>query len=178
MNKPSVADKETLIREIQSCDNPYLLYQISQLLKRKKQLQPLEELVIDFPLLTQESPPRDLRVITGQKAPLHPLLAKYETLVTPILYLIGLGMLVLAAALVNLMSHEGENIAVALFQSKVAVMYLIGWFFFVVDIILVWILAKKSAIKLHKSDWARKLLVLMFPPLRIGAPHLMDPDTL
>ncbi len=170
--------KENLISEIQSCDNSYVLYQISQLVKRKEHLQPLEQLVTDFPLLIQESPPRDLRVLKGLKAPMHPILATYETFVSPFLYFIGLGMLILAAALVNLLSQEGENISVAIFQSRVAGLYLVGWFIFVVDMGLVLLFARKSAVKLPKGDWVRKFVVLVFPPLRIGAPHLLDPSIL
>lgn len=176
MEKHTYVEKETLINKIQNCDNPYLLYQIKQLLERTDDLKPLKKLVSDFPILVQESPPRDLRVVTGLNAPFQKGLAKYDTIVTPFLYLIGLAMLLLAAALINLLSHEGENISVAIFQSKVAGMYLVGWSIFVADLIVVYLLSRKFSIKLTKADWIQRFAVLLFPPLRIGTPHLLDPS--
>ena len=178
MKKQPYVDKETILDKIQSCDNPYLLYQIRQLLQRTDDLKPLKHLVSDFPILVQESPPRDLRVIVGLNPPLQKGLAKYDTLAAPFLYFIGLAMLVLAAALINLLSHEGENISVAIFQSKVAAMYLVGWSVFVVDFIVVYVLSRKSAIKPVKPDWVRRFVVVVFPPLRIGSSHLLDPSIL
>lgn len=176
MKKETYVSKETLINEIESCDNPYLLYQIRNLLQRTDDLKPLKQLVSDFPVLVQESPPRDLRVITGLKAPTQKGLAKYDTIAAPILYFFGLAMLVLAAALINLLSHEGENISVAIFQSKVAGIYLFGWSIFVADLIGVYFLSRKFSIKLTKADCIQRFAVLLFPPLRIGTPHLLDPS--
>lgn len=175
-NKENFVDKEALIRQIRTCENPYLLYQIRQLLQRADDLEPLTQLVTDFPILVQDAPPRDLRVITGIDPPRQNTLERYDTLISPFLYVVGLGMLVLAAALVNLLSHEGENISIALFQSKVAGMYLMGWSVFVLDIAVVYWIASKSPTKPLRGDWAKRLLVLVFPPLRIGTPHLMNPS--
>ncbi|MDO9554509.1 hypothetical protein [Rhodonellum sp.] len=170
------ANKEALIQKIESCDNPYLLFQIEKLLDRKNTVAPIGKLVGEYPWLIKEGVPRDMEVRTKLEPPIHSTIARYDSKMAPYLYYIGLFMLVLAAALINLMSNEGENIGVALFQSKVALIFGLLWIVFLVDFLIVYFLYLKSESKPPKITLYLRAFVLLFPPLRIGAQHLEDPS--
>lgn len=168
--------KEDLLEKIASCDNPYLLFQIEKLLDRKNSLNPIGKMVETYPWLLSEVIPRDMKVRTKLEPPQFSKLARYESSVTPYLYFLGLLMLVLAAALINLLSHEGENIAVAIFQSNVAVLFGALWFVFLADFLILYFLYLKTEEKPPKMVLFLRVLVLLFPPIRMGSRHIEDPS--
>ncbi len=174
--KQDQVSKEALIEKLASCDNPYMLFQIEKILDRTNTVAPIGKMVEAYPWLVSEFIPRDMNVQTKLEPPLLSKLATYETRVTPYLYFLGLLMLVLAAALINLMSHEGENIAVAIFQSNVAMLFGGLWFVFLADFLILYFLYKKTQVKPPKMVLYLRILVLLFPPIRMGARHIEDPS--
>lgn len=169
-------NKQVLISKLQDCSNAYILFQVNQILRRQEKLEEIQSVVEDYPMFLEESTPRDTRIMTHQHPPKGSFLAKYENFMAPIMYTLGLLMLVLAAALINLLSHEGENITVAIFQSKVAWIYLSGWGIFVLEFFVMNFLRKKSPQKVDKGVFLGRIQSLLFPPIRMGARHLFDPD--
>ncbi|WP_114748206.1 hypothetical protein [Pleomorphovibrio marinus] len=167
--------KQEVIEAINDCQNPYLLFQVRQLTKRSQVLDPVRKLCKNYPWLAEEIIPRDMRIKTGCQAPQGNPLASYLYTSTPILYGLALVCLIAAAALVNLLSHEGENIAVAFFQSRVALLYGLIWLVFVGDfLVLTWLIGRYGNRKAKKEIYLR-LLVILFPPLHMGSRHLLRP---
>lgn len=143
---------------------------------RKATVAPIGKMVESYPWLLSENTPRDMSVQTKVEPPMHSKLAKYESKITPYLYFLGLLMLVLAAALINLLSHEGENIAVAIFQSNVALLFGALWFVFLADFLVLYYLYMKVKTKPPKMALYLRVLVLLFPPIRMGSRHIVDPS--
>jgi uncharacterized membrane protein len=169
-------NKQYLISKLQDCNNPYILFQVNQILRRQEKLEEIKSVAEDYPMFLEESAPRDMRIMTHQHPPKGSLLAKYENAMTPLMYTLGLFMLILAAALINLLAHEGENISVAIFQSKVAILYLIGWAAFILEFGIMLFVKNKSKAELNRFQFIGRMQALLFPPSRMGGRHLMDPD--
>lgn len=169
-------DKNKLLESLRSCSNPYILFQVNKILQREKHLEEMNAIAKDFPMFLEDDVPRDMSINTKERTPADSVLAKYENIMTPIMYGLGLFMLVLAAALINLMANEGENITVAIFQSKVAALYLILWIIFLLEFVLMLIVKKRSKVSISKTLLLGRAQALLFPPVRMGARHLLAPD--
>ncbi|TVP51799.1 MAG: hypothetical protein EA341_04415 [Mongoliibacter sp.] len=169
-------DKITLIKKLQDSSNPYILFQVERILEREEKLESLKKVVEEYPMFLEEAVQRDMSIKTKQKTPEDSFLGKYENIMTPVMYILGLFMLILAAALINLLANEGENITVAIFQSRVAGLYLIGWFLFVLEFgVMMWI-KTRSGIKINRTLIIGRSQALLFPPVRMGSRHLINPD--
>jgi hypothetical protein len=167
--------KQEILSEVKTCENTYLLFQIWQLVKRKPTLGPVHQITERYPWLAEEIVPRDMRIMVGLEPPQTGMLARYIRISTPIMYLLALICLVAAAALVNLLSHEGENIAVALFQSRVALLYGMLWLLFFFDFVMLTTLTYRFGTKTAKQEIYLATLVLLFPPFKMGGRHLLKP---
>ncbi|MBW3469688.1 hypothetical protein [Arthrospiribacter ruber] len=176
MEKESQIAPNLLAEKVRNCSNPYILFQLEKILERDSALKDMAKITEAFPMLLEDTAPRDMRILKNQCPPKSTHLAKYENFMTPIMYGLGLLMLVLAAALINLLAHEGENISVAIFQSKVAWIYLAGWGIFMLEFFVMNFLRKKSPQKVDKGVFLGRIQSLLFPPVRMGARHLYDPD--
>ncbi len=168
--------KKEILDEVETCENPYLLFQIWQLIKRKPALEPVQQIAKKYPWLAEEIVPRDMRIITGIKPSEDNRLERYIYKSTPIMYFLALVCLIAAAALVNLLSHEGENITVALFQSRVALIYGVLWMLFFLDFVVLASLTYRHGNKKAKQEIYSATLVLLFPPLKMGSKHLLKPE--
>lgn len=168
--------KREILKKVETCENPYLLFQVWQLIKRISTLEPLRPLTKKYPWLAEEIIPRDMRVKTALRTPERNSLEKYIQISTPVLYFLSLVCLIAAAALVNLLSHEGENIAVALFQSQVAFIYGLLWVLFFIDFFVLAILTYHHGNSRAKREIYGATLVLLFPPLKMGSSHLLKPE--
>lgn len=169
-------DKDELLENLQGCSNPYILFQVSKILEKEKRLEEMNDVVKEYPMFLEDAAPRDMRIMTKENTPADSLLAKYENTVTPIMYGLGLVMLILAAALINLLANEGENITVAIFQSKVAGLYLLLWLVFILEFVLMLFVKKKSQASINRTLLLGRAQALLFPPVRMGSRHFLAPD--
>lgn len=168
--------KRLIMESLDDCDNPYLLTQIEQLLRRKKSLKPLSHLTTQFPILLEPQIPRDLTLQKKLKSPKDNLLEKYESKAIPLFFYISLFMLVLSAAIVNAMSSVGEMWTLSTFQIRVAEVFFIGWLLYLADFLIIIILAIKTGSQISSGEFVARCIALIFPPVRLASRHLIQPE--
>ncbi|MEX0882232.1 MAG: hypothetical protein WDZ72_02045, partial [Cyclobacteriaceae bacterium] len=170
------AKKSDIIFEIENCDNPYLLTQINELLKRKEILSPFHQIAAQFPYVLDQKLARDLSLKHHLKPPEANLLTKYDHLATPILYMISLIMLLIISAIINNFSISETGFQLNPFLIKLGYFYWVIWLLYVLDFLAILILAKKSKTQMASSSFIIRCLGLLFPPIRLGTRHLLKPD--
>ncbi|MEX2513853.1 MAG: hypothetical protein WD398_13190 [Cyclobacteriaceae bacterium] len=168
--------KSDIIFEIENCDNPYLLTQINELLKRKEILKPFHQIGVQFPYVLVQKPPRDLSLKHHLKPPTANPLTKYDYLATPIMYFISLIMLLIISAIINNFSISEMGFQLNPFLIKLGYFYWVIWLLYVLDFLAIILLARKSKTKMASSSFIIRCLGLVFPPIRLGTRHLSKPN--
>jgi hypothetical protein len=166
--------KGKLIEELEACDNPYVLRQVEVLLKRENSLNPLKNMVKEFPLLLEDHTPRDFSLRTRYSSPSNNPLSRYDSFSTPIFFFISLIMLMLGAAIINAISHDEENLMVNLFQANVAKMYGLGWLLYLADFSILIAISRRTGQKMAIGEFIFRMSALIFPPLRMASRHIQD----
>jgi len=164
--------KRKLVDALEACDNPYILQQVEKILLRKNLLLPLEEMVKTFPILLREGNPREKVVRRNLPIPDKSSLSRYDSYVRPFFFFLSLLMLMLAAAILNIISDNPENLRVIIFQGVMVRIYLIGWLVYLLDFIILLYLARKTRGKIATSEFIPRILSLIFPPIRLGSRHI------
>ncbi|MFC4872320.1 hypothetical protein [Negadavirga shengliensis] len=167
--------KKNIIKAISACDNPYLLGHLEYLLEREASLVPLSGLARKFPLLLEKVLPRDTKLKTNLQPGNSGLLGQYEKIATPLFFYVSLFMLIIIAAIVNAISLDHEGFF-SPFQSQLAKIYWIGWFFYLADFLAIIVLARKTSEQLASSEFIARALVLIFPPIRLASRHIQQPE--
>ncbi|WP_209330888.1 hypothetical protein [Lunatimonas salinarum] len=162
--------KQQLLDDLQRCDNPYLLSQVAHLIDRVKALQPLTDLMEKYPFLLEKGDEADLTLHLHLQPSVNSALAAYEHFAKPIRTILAFALLVVAASIVNVLSHEGENVSRILFQSTMAKLYGWGWGIFAAEFLAVLWLRKGEKIA-NSVYWG-----LVVPPLHFASPHMLDPE--
>ncbi len=170
------AKKEILLKEIEKCENPYLLSQVEQLLKRKEVVAPFTEISKKFPYLLELKAERDLSLKHHIKPTQPNLLTKYDQKATPIIFFMSLIMLLIVSAIINNFSYNEEGFQLNPFLVKMGYFYWALWLIYLIDFFTVLSLANKENVKMASSAFIIRSLGLVFPPIRIGTRHLLDPD--
>lgn len=164
--------KSEIIDAIVTCKNPYILLQVEKILLRNSVLIPLEKMVKDYPVLLQEGSLSDKLVKMHLPPPDKTTLSRYDSFIRPLFFFLSLLMLILAAAILNTISHDPENLGVIIFQDIVVRIYLIGWLLYLLDFFILLYLARKTKNKLATSEFIFRSLALIFPPLRLASRHI------
>ncbi|MBT0810280.1 hypothetical protein KIH41_03210 [Litoribacter ruber] len=166
--------KGKLIEKIQNCDNPYLLKQLEALVNREKALDPLGNFSQEYPILLESHTSRDLRIFKNMESPVDNPLSRYDTKVTPYFFYISVLMLMISAAILNSISHDEENLFIAVFQAKTAAIYWSIWFVYLLDFGLILFLARKHNQKIATGEFIFRIFALAFPPLRMVSRHIQN----
>lgn len=172
MSEDDAKRKSKLLDELSACDNPYILQQVEKNLSRQSQLRPLAEMAKTFPAILKEGYRREKAVKRNLSIPRKTALARYDSYVRPFFVFISLLMLMLAAAILNIISYSPENLRVILFQGMLVRIYLIGWLLYFLDFAMVLYLARRAGAKIAMGEFIPRMLSLLFPPLRLGSRHI------
>jgi len=172
MSEDDARRKSRLAEALLACDNPYILQQVEKILSRKGQLQPLADMATAYPVILKEGNPREKVVKRNLPIPRKTALSRYDSYVRPFFFIYSLLMLMLAAAILNIISYNPENLRVILFQGMLVRIYLIGWLVYLLDFGIVLYLARKSGTKIAMGEFIPRVLSLIFPPLRLGSRHI------
>ena len=176
MDQKTVDKKAALISAIDRCQNPFIIAQMEAILQREQVLSPIGKLSKDYPLLLQVQSNRDISLQTGLRIKAVNKLTKYQEIIVWPKFIIALIMLVIAAAIINNFSVNKGELQYSSFISSLAVIYGLLWGLFVLDALMVILLAYTNKIKIAQSSFLRKLLCLIFPPIAIGQRHLLEPE--
>jgi len=176
MNQITDEKRLALISAIDQSENPFVIAQIEALLKREQLLSPIGILSKDYPLLLQVQSTRDISLQTNLSIKAVNALTRYQEIIVWPKFLISLIMLLISAAIINNFSFDEGSLQYSAFISSLAVFYGILWMLYLLDALLVAILAHTSKVRIAQSSFVRKLLSLIFPPMAIGQRHLLEPE--
>lgn len=164
--------KSRIINAIENCNNPYILFQAEKIICRNGKLNLLEKMVKEYPVLLKEGVTTDKQVKTHLPPPDDNPISRYDSFVRPLFFFLSLLMLILAAAILNTISHDPENLSIIIFQDMVVRIYFFGWLLFLLDFAILLFVARKTKFKLATSQFIFRSLSLISPPLHLASRHI------
>lgn len=99
---------------------------------------------------------------------------QYENKIASPIFILSMIMLILAGSMILLFTGGREIGQFAFVSGILFNIYLVIWFLFVVDFILICHFALKESTVMHKGEFLFRLCALIFPPLRIGSRRITD----
>ncbi|WP_375585103.1 hypothetical protein [Cyclobacterium xiamenense] len=176
MNEQEKDRKTSLLAAIERCENPYVLAQVENLLKREGMLRPIGALATEYPILLQVQSNRDLSLQTGLKNKHATRLFWYQNLTAAPLFLTSILMLLITAAILNNFAVDKDGIHLNPFLSKLAQVYGFIWLLYLVDFLVILYLSIQTKTKIARAAFTSKLLSVLFPPLGMSLRHYTEPE--
>jgi len=163
--------RQRLGTAIQNLDNPAVLKKMAAVLEEERTFSKAKKIPALQRLMREEAN-EELEVKTHQVIHTDSSLSRYDARVLPISFFLGVISLLLIGAVVTALTEEKlspwfQNLLPWLLATT-ALFYLLN----AVDVITLFILGNRSREKMNRTVRYRRLLSLLFPPLRIGARHI------
>jgi hypothetical protein len=169
--------KERLIEKLRSIDNPVLLKQVETVLEGEETINRISHLP-QVQKLIRERENEDYEVRTQQSIRRDNPLSRYDTKVAGIMFYLGIVSLLLIGALVTAFTEEDPS---PLFLAWLAWMGgILGFIYllFAVDVLLLFYNGRKTKVRMNRAEKRKRLLALLFPPLRIGSRDIVSGEYL
>ncbi|WKN32438.1 hypothetical protein PZB74_03635 [Porifericola rhodea] len=165
--------RQKIVERLQQLDNPLILRRIERILQEGETLEQIYHLPTVQQLIEEEEQ-EDLEVRTNQKIePLSPL-QHYDLWAAAPMFYLGILSLLLIGTLVTAFTEEDLSpmflSILPWLLSFTGLVYLI----FVVDTALLFWKKQQSKETMHTTEKRRRLLCLLFPPLRIGSRYITN----
>ncbi|WP_339901565.1 hypothetical protein [uncultured Cyclobacterium sp.] len=168
--------KEVLMAALYRCQNPFVIAQIESLLEREQVLAPIGAVSEDYPLLLQVKSYRDTSLQTNLKVRSVNLLTSYQNWTVWPKFIVSFIILIISAAIINNFSYEEGTLQYSNFISGMVMIYGGLWTFFIMDALIVLVLAYTGKVEIAQSSLIRKIFCLIFPPIAIGQRNLVEPE--
>ncbi|MEM9675397.1 MAG: hypothetical protein ACFB15_29355 [Cyclobacteriaceae bacterium] len=167
--------KEHLIEQLRSIDDPLVFKQIASILEGKEVI----DRISHFPQvqkLMRERRNEDYEVRTRQSIHQDNDLSRYDTKVVGILFYLGIVSLLLIGALVTAFTEENPSPSLVAWLSWLGGLLGFIYLVFIIDALLLFYHAKKAAVSVNQAEKRKRILALLFPPLRIGSRDIISND--
>ncbi|MGB3588348.1 MAG: hypothetical protein WBA23_17495 [Tunicatimonas sp.] len=170
-NKQAATLKECLIKQLESTDNPLVLEQVKIALDDRKTL----EQISHFPLiqrLIREKESEDYELRTHQTLQQGNALSRYENKTAGGVFFLGIISLLLIGALVTAFTEEQVSPSLSAWLAWLGGILSFIYLLFMGDALLLFYYSRKSRVSMNRAERNKRLLALVFPPLRIGSRNI------
>ncbi|WKN42129.1 hypothetical protein [Tunicatimonas pelagia] len=165
--------KEHLIKQLHSTDNPLILEQIKTVLEDQETL----DRIIHSPQvqrLVKERENEDYSVQTQLTIQRTNALRRYDAKVASSMFYLAVLSLLLIGALIIAYTEETPSRSLLAWLSWLGGALGFIYFLFVVDVLLLFYKSRQDRVIMNKPEKRRRLLTLLFPPLRIGSRDITE----
>jgi len=163
--------KEDIIRRLQELDNPLVLSRLNSVLTEATTLQRVRDIPAMQKMIHEEEN-EDLEIRNHQDVKGESPLSRYDARVAPFAFYFGIISLLLIGAVVTALTEEDLS---PFFQDLLPWLIGITGFFHLlnaIDVGILFLKRKRGSDKMHHEERNRRLLSLLFPPLRIGSRNI------
>ena len=163
--------KEDIIRRLQELDNPLVLSRLNSVLTEATTLQRVRDIPAMQKMIHEEEN-EDLEIRNHQDVKGESRLSRYDARVAPFAFYLGIISLLLIGAVVTALTEEDLS---PFFQDLLPWLIGITGFFHLlnaIDVGILFLKRKRGSDKMHHEERNRRLLSLLFPPLRIGSRNI------
>lgn len=169
--------KDRLIGQLQASDNPLVLDQIKAVLD--------EEAVLDqiahIPLVQQlikEKEKEDFEVRTRLSIDQNNKLNRYDAKAASIMFYLGVLSLLLIGTLITAFTEENPSPLLLTLLPWLSGLMGLLYLLFAIDASLLFYRASQSKQRMNKPEKRRRLLAILFPPLRIGSRNITTAENI
>lgn len=165
--------REDIIRRLQEMDNPVILRRIQTVLNEEATMQQIGHIPAVQEMIREEEE-EDLEIRNHQDVQGESRLSRYDAQVAPFAFYLGVVGLLLIGAVVTALTEEDLS---PLFQSLLPWLISVTGFFYLlnaIDVATLFVLRKREKEKVNTREKRRRLLSLLFPPLRIGSRNITN----
>jgi len=165
--------RQKIVERLQQLDNPLILRRIERILQEGETLEQIYHLPTVQQLIEEEEQ-EDLEVRTNQKIEPLSSLQRYDLWAAAPMFYLGILSLLLIGTLVTAFTEEDlSHMFLSILPwllSFTGLVYLI----FVIDTALLFWKKQQSKETMHTAEKRRRLLCLLFPPLRMGSRYISN----
>lgn len=163
--------REDIIRRLEELDNPIILRRMKAVLDEATTMQRIGHIPTVQEMIREEEQ-EDLEIRNHQDVKGDSRLSRYDARLAPFAFYLGIISLFMIGAVVTALTEEDLS---PLFQSLLPWLIGITGFFHLLNAIdtgILFLQKSRENEKMHKREKRRRLLSLLFPPLRIGSRNI------
>lgn len=164
--------KESIIRQLEEVNNPLIFRRIKAILDEKATLDRIHHIPAIHQLIEEEKE-EDFQIRTHQPVGNESALSRYDAQTAPLMFYLGMLSLLLIGALVTAVTEDDLSPIFRELLTWLSGLTAFVYLLFAIEVGLLFYKRSQSNERMNPTEKRRRLLSLLFPPLRIGSRNII-----